>query len=340
MGTPNPAATTPIKRAHPADRARLSHDNPQPIHVMPLFADASASTTKATTGTPRTTSVATTSSKPLAERVRVLVLDDRISVEPYRRSMNEVHAQSQKVIGTLGSAFDGEESVLAARVTGFHLLAFAAYARSMLGHFCKQSGAGLGVATVLAIVIVMMSGCTMHQTPDGHSLWSGSGRGSVRSELGDPDLVVEGDVYGFGGSNHVTKYFYLDRGYFVVLVDNWVSRVRMIPIHERPILVLQAKAYKEEVPKIAVGASTAEVLAQFGPPDYVRIGAGDPGIVIPTIGGGYRVQRDVPLDGVHAFWRSKYVFVAFVRGRVTEVRPFTDMDRLYAFQEDIKATPK
>lgn len=183
------------------------------------------------------------------------------------------------------------------------------------------------------VLVVMVGGCTVHRTPDGHGLWSGSRTGSVRSELGPPDLVIEGRVQGAGGSSIQTKYFYLDRGYMVWFVDGWVRGVFEFRENEREDLERSSAAYKNEVPKVQIGWSAAELLAALGTPEYVKVGVlkdDEPQFMRYGAYGG-EFERKAPPECVEGLWKERYIRVLVQDGVVKSVGALNELDWKFAF---------
>lgn len=178
----------------------------------------------------------------------------------------------------------------------------------------------------------LLAGCTIHRTPDGHGLWSGSGPSSVQSELGPPDLIetLEHQYHSLG-YNDFTWFTYLDRGYKVKFIDNWVRGVRVLTEEERPSLIRRSKAFREQVPLIKLDATSIDVLRTYGPPQYVFVGFYGKEEPCYTKVGLYEGELEHPPEYIAAYWHIRDIVVVLKNGRVQKVEPISDSDRNMIF---------
>ncbi len=180
---------------------------------------------------------------------------------------------------------------------------------------------------LLAAATISLSGCTIYETPDGHQLWSVHGPTTVQAELGKPDMIEEQDHYVFGPYT-VTKYTYFDRGYIVRFVNHSVRGVRPIADADRADIERRLRAYREEVPRLSVGAAASEVIAVFGAPDHIEVQSSRDGTMRSVYSGPYKGQigPSIPGEQVLCYWERRGVYVVVENGRVTKVRPLTQWD--------------
>lgn len=185
----------------------------------------------------------------------------------------------------------------------------------------------LGRALLWVTPLCLMSGCAVYVTPDGQRLTASNSGEAVRGRLGEPDLIEEQDRF-YMGPYVATTYTYLERGYAVGFVNHRVRAVRVLDEAGRAAAVLRVRAYREEVPRLALGAAGPEVLSVYGVPDHVDISREDGGITRGVYSGRYRSKEDLMLADcvVLCYWVSRGVFARLERGRVACVRPLTEWD--------------
>lgn len=178
----------------------------------------------------------------------------------------------------------------------------------------------------LFIAAAMLAGCTIFKTPDGHRLWSAHGTTAVQAKIGTPDMIEERESYYFGPYTSTT-YTYLDRGYTVGFVNHLVRSVRVIADQDRADVERRVRAYREEVPKLPIGAPAHEAIAVFGPPNHVDVQRVVDGITHGVYAGTYQGELpSAPGEQALCYWAARNVCVVIESGHVVNVRPLTQWD--------------
>lgn len=180
-------------------------------------------------------------------------------------------------------------------------------------------------ATFIVVCALLQSGCSIHTTPDGHSLWSGSRTSHVRKVLGEPDMIEEHEQ-SMWGPYLSTTFTYLQRGYAVKFTNRFVRRVVPIEPSERAYVEQRVRAYRDVVKTIHAGEKASVVIRRLGPPDYVVSGSlDDDAIERTTFGGAYFGQLETPPipEWTGAYWKQQYVYVEFRGDRVQLANPMT-----------------
>lgn len=140
-------------------------------------------------------------------------------------------------------------------------------------------------------------------------------------------MVEEQDRF-YLGPYTSTTFTYLDRGYAVGLVNHRVRAIQVLDEVTHKDASRRVRAYREEVPRLRLGAAGVESLSVFGGPDRVDISWEDGGITRGVYSGRYRSADDLALADclVLCYWLGRGVVARLESGRVVLVRPLTQWD--------------
>lgn len=192
-----------------------------------------------------------------------------------------------------------------------------------------QSFGAWSICSFLTVVSLLapalLSGCTTYTTPDGVSLWSADGPAAVRSKLGEPDTVDRRDAY-YMGPYVKMEYTYLDRGYRVHFVNDRARGTSPIRPEDAALERRRAEAYAKWVALLQPGATVRSVVDTLGPPDRIQLSERRGGFSTVTYEG---PDADRLLDAPEeacAWWKDRWVFAAFDRGRLTSARALLRWD--------------
>ncbi len=181
------------------------------------------------------------------------------------------------------------------------------------------------VALMGVVTAVPLTGCGVHETPDGFRFRTGNSKQTVHDALGSPDLTVDGTTWdGYPSTNE----YYLSRGYWVRFRDGSLGRVTPITEEEMPDLERKVRVFRDVVPRVRIGASGSEVINEFGVPDGVDDVRHENGIDM-WHRGAYQgqLERGTPPERLYCYFMKPDLTVLFQKGLVSEVRPLEKSER-------------
>lgn len=172
------------------------------------------------------------------------------------------------------------------------------------------------------VIAASLSGCGVHETPDGFRFRSGNTEQSVRDQLGPPDLISERWSYGV---DRVRTLYYLDRSYGVTFRNASLRGVVLFGDDKAQLTDMRRRsvAFKAVVPLVRIGGTGQEVLDQLGPPDYIHASRLEGRLSILQYSGPHQnqLQQNPAPDEAVCEWKRHDVFVKFEGGKVLNVVP-------------------
>jgi len=183
------------------------------------------------------------------------------------------------------------------------------------------------------VIAAFLSGCEVHQTPDGIRLHGGDSMERVDKALGPPDFVYD---LSWIDDSTVTHRFYLNHRCDARFRYNDLRGIREIGQDEMPDVERQARVFKRIMPRVRVGESWREVFAEFGVPDYTYESHKQGEFSYQDYEGPYRgrFEREPLPEKAICFWKDKDVCAVFETGRLKKVYPIFRKSWIGVFHQE------